>query len=328
MSDTPATMTEGQNIENTDSLDDFSSEFFGQKTEELPAQDQIAGSEQDSKDTSVEPEVKVDDNQTDEEDEAELEQEDKPRKKTVQDRIDEVVRQREDLRRESQAELAALKAEIEKLKTPAQPVEQQAEKTEPDALALKADGTPVYELGEFDPAYIRDLTRHMLTQERERMQKESQEAQQQSAVQIEQTKLQDSWNAKIEEVTKTIPDFVEKGQALLSNFSNLEPNYAAYLTQVLQSMDAGPEVLYYLSTHPEEAVQIVNSGAQKATLALGRIESRFINNAAGTPQVRQSKAPAPPPPSTRSRGTNGAFIAVAPDTDDLAAFSSEFFRKK
>lgn len=91
-------------------------------------------------------------------------------------------------------------------------------------------------------------------------------------------------------------------------------------------MEKGPEVLYYLSNHPEEAISIVNSGAQRATLALGRIESRFLQNEQQAPKIKVTQAA--PPPVARARGTNGAFIAVAPDTDDLEAFEKEFFKPR
>jgi len=93
-------------------------------------------------------------------------------------------------------------------------------------------------------------------------------------------------------------------------------------------MDKGPDVLYYLSNHPEEANSIVNSGAQKATLALGRIESRFLKSEQDAPKPKLTKAPAPPPRGAQARGTNGAYIAVAPDTDDLDAFEQEFFKPR
>lgn len=126
------------------------------------------------------------------------------------------------------------------------------------------------------------------------------------------------------------PDFQEKGQALLNGFNHLEPSYAQYLSTVLMSMDKGPDVLYYLSNNPAEATSIVNSGAQKATLALGRIEAKFLEAEAAKvlQKPKTSKAPNPVPPQARTRGSNGAFISVAPDTDDLDAFSQEFFVKK
>lgn len=323
MSETQVT-TEVQ-FEDTDDLDAFEAGFFGQKQPD-PAPTSAETEQDDETQTEVDTTAQTDDEQ----DEAELQEEvpEKPKRKTVQDRIDEVVRQREELKRESQAEMAKLRQEIESLKkgtTAAAPQVEKPEEPKPDALGK--DGEPVYALGEFDPQYIRDLTRFTLNEERTKVEAEMAESQRQTAVQQEQQTLQSAWNGKVTEATKEYPDFVEKGQAMLNNFNDLDQGYAGYLTSVLMSMDKGPEVLYYLANHPDEAISIVNSGAQKATLALGRIESQFLQN--GQQQAQTVKVTrAAPPPVARARGTNGAFVAVAPDTDDLDAFEREFFKPR
>jgi len=322
MSETEVT-TEVQ-FEDSDDLDVFEAGFFGQKSKvEVKVEPTSSTTEQETSD-----ETDVDTTtQTDEEDEAELQKvvDETPKKKTVQDRIDEVVRQREDIRREAAAEVAKLRQEVEDLKKGLNPVKPVVEAAEPKPDALDKDGNAIYGLGEFDPQYIRDLTRFTLNEERAKADAETAQAQRQTAMQQEQQTLQTSWNTKLSEATKEYPDLTEKGQALLANFNNLDPNYAGYLSTVLMSMDKGPDVLYYLSNHPEEATAIVNSGAQKATLALGRIEARFLQDEQVAPKPRVSKAPPPPPKNVQARGTNGAFIEVAPDTDDLDAFSKAFF---
>jgi hypothetical protein len=320
MSETETT-TEFQ-FDNSDDLDVFSAGFFGQKpAESTPTK--VETEQEEVVEAPVEAEA-----QTDEEDEAELQEEVKeaPKKKTVQDRIDEVVRQREELKRESERQLNELRAEIEKLKTPATATTAPVA-AEPQPDAVDKDGNPVYGLGEFDPQYIRDLTRFTLNQERAKVEAEMVQSQRQAAAQAEQQALTSTWNGKLTEATKEYPDLVEKGQALLNGFTDLPPDYAGYLSTVLMQMEHGPDVLYYLSNHPDEARQIVNSGAQKATLALGRIEARFVKSEQETVKPKESKAPPPIPRNVQARGTNGAFIAVAPDTDDLDAFSAEFFKR-
>lgn len=320
MSETEVT-TEAQEVD-TDNLDTFSDDFFGRK----PAEPEKTKPEveQDEEPAKV-PETEA---QTDDEDEAELEQEIKPKKKTVQDRIDEVVRQREELKRDSERQLAELRSEIEKLKKPvtiASPAQVAAEPT-PDAV--DQSGEPVYTLGEFDPQYIRDLTRFTLETERTKVQAEMAETQRAEAAQRQQNELTSTWNTKLENAKTEYPDLVEKGQTLLSGFDNLDPAYAGYLSTILMTMDKGPDVLYYLSNNPEEARTIVNSGAQRATLALGRIEAKFLEADAQKTLAKPKVSKAPPPPAERARGSNGAFISVAGDTEDLDAFSAEFFTKK
>jgi hypothetical protein len=319
------TTTEVQ-FDNTDDLDAFTADFFGEKKADSEQAKPTA--EQDEPEEKTPEDVEAQKDADNEADEAELTEEipDKPKRKTVQDRIDEVVRQREELRRENAAELQKLRDEVAALKKPAGEQVTSQEATEPSPEALDKDGNPIYALGEFDPQYIRDLTRFTLDQERAKVQAETAESQRVADQQKVQQELQSSWNERVTSATEEYPDFVEKGQELLNGFNNLDPNYAGYLSNVLMNMDKGPDVLYYLSNHPEEAAAIVNSGAQKATLALGRIESRFLQSEQDAPKPKITKAPNPP--AVRARGTNGAYTGVAPDTDDLDAFSAEYFRKK
>lgn len=323
-------------------LDAFANEFFGRNSEPEAEAPTSADTEEgeanvvvDEVDATEGAEQGDDEVETDSEDE-DSEVEDEPEepapkpKPTVQDRINELVRQREEakreveaLRQEFEAKLAALKAETPK-------VEPKTETGEPTPDDTKEDGTPKYELGEFDPQYIRDLTKYTLAQERAAQEAQAAEQAQANEAKAAQEVMINSWNEKVTAATTAYPDFMEKGQALLSGFDNLDPGYAQYLSTVLMSMDKGPDVLYYLSNNPAEATSIVNSGAQKATLALGRIEAKFLEAEAikvlQKPKV--SKAPAPAPANARARGSNGAFVSVPPDTDDLDAFTQEFFKKK
>lgn len=335
----------------TDDLDAFTAEFFGRNSEEPEAEastnadtegeaeeveegaePETAEAEQDQEEPGEETE-----SQDQEEEDEEEEQPETPQPKgkpTVQERINELVRQREEAKREGEAKLEALRREFEEKlqalesKGPAKPEPKEAGEPTPDDL--NEDGTLKYELGEFDPQYIRDLTKYTLNQERQALEAQAAEQAQQREAEAARVAMVTTWNEKVEEAQTNYPDFMEKGQELLGGFDNLESGYAQYLSELLMSMDKGPDVLYYLANNPNEAKQIVNSGAQKATLALGRIEAKFIEDAARKTlqKPRHSKAPPPPPAQARARGANGAFVSVAPDTDDLDAFQKEFFAKK
>ena len=325
----------------TEDLDAFTNEFFGQNPapEPEPPTSGVSseeGEEEETPPVAEQGDVKVEPDSQEEDPDSEVEDEEPvaeaPKAKpTVQDRINELVRQREEAKREGDQKLEALRREFEeKLANLAPKPPEKVEAGEPSPDDLKEDGTPKYDLGEFDPAYIRDLTKYTLNAERQQAEARAQEEARQNQERQAQEALITTWNEKVTAATTEYPDFMEKGQALLGNFDNLDSGYAQYLSTVLMSMDKGPDVLYYLSNNPAEAATIVNSGAQKATLALGRIEAKFLeadaNKVLQKPKV--SKAPTPPPPSTRNRGSNGAFVSVAPDTDDLDAFTQEFFKKK
>lgn len=317
--------TDNGTVETTDDLDAFATQLFGQEeiTEE-PTSPEVV--EEEAEQDPVEDEPVEEEDQ-----EEEVVEEPKPAKKTVQERIDELVRQREEAKREGDAKVEQLRKEFEakfaELQKP-QEASKVEEAKEPSPDDVDAEGNPKYSLGEFDPQYVRDLTVFTLNQEKARLQ----EAAKLEAEQAEQTKAQqeltNSWNEKVVAVKETYPDFQEKGQELVNSLQGLDESYGLYLTNLLMSMDKGPDVLYYLATNPEETASIVNSGAQRATLALGRIEAKFLEPKQAPVTKRQSVAPTPPPPQARSRGANGAFISVPPDTDDLDAFTREFFSKK
>lgn len=322
MSETEVT-TEVQ-FESTDDLDTFSTDFFGEKKVDSQAAKHVEVGQDDDSEPS-----EVTEAQTESEDgdnlEAEIPEEQPKKKKTFQDRIDELVRQREDEKRTADARIEKLQKDFEDKLAALNP---QKKSDAPSPTDLAEDGTDKYPAGEFDPAYIRDLTRYEINDARIQAKvREDEDRQKQEQSRAEQA-LTSSWNEKVEPAKERYPDFQEKGQELVNKFGNLEPSYAQYLTNLLMSMDQGPDVLYYLSSNPDEAVSIVNSGAQKATLALGRIEAKFIE----AEQVKKAAKPkvtkAPPPPPVQARGTGGGSHTIEPDTDDLDAFTAAFYRKK
>jgi hypothetical protein len=333
MSETLVTTTEVQ-FDNNDDLDAFTTDFFGQKkvdTEQASSKHTIQGvdAEQDVVEEAEVEETEAQKTEVDPNEDPEAEyKEAPPKKKTVQDRIDELVRQREDTKREAAAEIERLRKEFEEFKQRSTPQEAVKKSAEPTPNDLKEDGTPKYDLGEFDPQYIRDLTRYTLDQERSqaalRAEEEAKVRQETEAREA----LTSEWNQRVKAAEAEYPDFMEKGQTLLAGFNNLDQGYAGYLSTVLMSMEKGPDVLYYLSNHPEEAVKIVNSGAQKATLALGRIEAKFLEADAQKQVAKPRISKAPPPSPVQSRGTAAGHLKVEPDTDDLDAFSKEFFVRR
>lgn len=313
----------------TDDLDAFTSEFYGQNTQaeaDPPAsgdtEDEVE-TEQDEAGEVVESEEETNDEVVEDEPEPEAP---KP-KPTVQDRINELVRQREEAKREVEALRREFEEKLAQL-APKQP--EKVEPGEPKPDDVLEDGTPKYDLGEFDPQYIRDLTKYTLEQERKVSEQVAAERAKEAEAREYQEALVSTWNEKVESAKTSYPDFMEKGQELLNGFTGLDESYATYLSTVLMSMDKGPDVLYYLASNPAEAVTIVNSGAQRATLALGRIEAKFLEADANKvlAKPKTSKAPTPPPPQARARGSNGAYVSVAPDTDNLEDFEAAFFAKK
>lgn len=324
---------------NLDDLDLFSNDFFGQK--ESPEGAANPSVTEDPEDTS-----KIDNNaptlnpegddpedingtEGDEGNEpSDPEPVDKPagKKNRFQERIDELTGKI----RSGERDREALLERIAKLEEKQAPVQQKQptinEGPQPDDVA--EDGSDKYPLGELDPQYIRDLTRHTLKVEREAMLREEAERASEAELQKEKTKLQEEWNAKLGPAQERYPDFRERGEKLLEQFSDLEPKYGEYLAAVLMSMDHGTDVLYYLASNPDEARAIVQSNATKATLTLGRLEAQFaaLDNKPTTTRPKVTKAPQPP--AHINKGSALASAEVADDTDDLDAFASKFFKKR
>jgi hypothetical protein len=312
-------------ITDTTDLDAFSADFFGTAKPDTPEvdpsnDDADTSSEDDTlatneaEDTS---EAQTDDNEVDD---TPVE---KPKKQTAQERISELTR----ARREAERRAEELQRKLEELQTPKSAPATEPEPTVAGAPApddVNEDGTDKYALGEFDPAFIADLTRYNINKmyaekEAEQQQKLAEKAQKQEA---EQAVVE--WEGRLQEAEKgDIPDIRDKTVTIVEEFSDLDTGYGDYLASVLMSMDKGTQVISYLADNLEEARAIVALGPQKATIALGRIEARFITPEQGK-TVKPKVTTAPEPPKQFNRGAGGKFT-VPDDTDDLDAFEAKFF---
>lgn len=332
-------------VTNTDSdLDSFSAEFFGQnQPEQEPAsseeetnevEDDGAGEADeapaltDTTDGDDDTPANEDDSDEGESEEPEGSEDPKPKKNRFQERIDELTSARREAERENKAlreEFENLKKQLEQNKEPT-PTKEVSEGPQPSDL--NEDGTEKYPLGEFDPQYIRDLTKFALEQERIALREREQfEAEQRKADEA-RAALQASWQEKLGPAQERYPDFMDKGQQLVDSFSDLDPAYSEYLTNTLMSMEYGPDVLYYLSNNPDEARKIVNSGAINATVSLGRIEAKFAFAQEEKQKARPRVSQAPTPPTHVNKGSAVATIDIPVDTDDLEAFEKVFLKKK
>lgn len=324
---------------NTDDLAAFSAEFFNPQADK-PAEENTEVVADVLEDSTAEAEAEAlgDDTPAPEATEAEgeadeegdkLEKVEPKKKQTFQERINQKTEETRLARDEAAREKAARIALEEKLAALEagrvdKPVVKKVEKKEPAPDDVDGDGNPVYPLGEFDPKFATDFIKHRLDVERqERLEQEKVEKEQAKAAAQQEQALAE-WNEKLVPAQERYPDFQERGQDLIEAFSGLDEQYGDYLVSTIMAMDAGPDVLYYLSTNLDEASKIVSMGAAKATLALGRIEAKF-DTAAEEPKPRISSAPPPPP---ANKGSTASKPTIAPDTDDLAAFKEMFFKSR
>ena len=160
---------------------------------------------------------------------------------------------------------------------------------------------------------------------REVMLQREQEETQQRQIQQAQQELQAAWGEKLDTARERYPDFNEKGQELIDSLGEIDQQYGEYLSTTIMEMDHGAEVLYYLASNPEEARDIIASGAKRATIALGRLEARFEEGSAEKPKARPKVSKAPPPPPKNKGSAVAAGTTVRGDEDDLDAVARALF---
>lgn len=304
--------------------EDFARDLLGQGTQ-APA-----SAEAEPEET---PEVELDASNTndevtqDDEDDTPQEQETdqapKPKKKTAQERINELVGKQ----REAERKLEEAQKRIEELT--AKSTAATKEQVGPTPDDKNEDGTEKYPLGEFDANYIRDLTRFEYSRAKEEAEIEQKLAAEKAKVQeiedAQQADVQAAWNEELQSAQERYPDFMEVAQDFVSTIEKVIPeDFGAYLSEVIKQMDNGTEVLYYLANNQEEAGDILAAGPVKATLSLGAISKRLNKASPEAEVVNPTKAP---PPPKYNKGTAGATGKVRPDTDDLTKFAREFFKK-
>lgn len=281
-------------------------------------EDSTAAQEDETPETEVESDE--DPEESDEAPEDEAPEDHKKGKKSARERINEVIAQRRQAERERDAERTqreALEARIRALeegKTKPAPDSDKPTYTpagdefglkEPTADDVGDDGQPKYPLGEFDPRFVRDLSRYDRAVERAYEAKVAAEQATQTAAQREAEALFVEWNQKVAAAEATSPDIRQKAESLEETFKDVPAEHGQALAQTIMSLDNGPFVLEYLADNLDEADRIVRMPLQKALIQLGRLDGLFIEEPKAPP-VKATKAPPPPAALARGRGTPSA----------------------
>jgi len=324
----------------TDDLDAFDTMFHGHETpiedtkepassEEEVVEDDADANELEDDTLANEDEANEDGSEDGEDDdEVDPEPDPKPKKNRFQDRIDELTAKAREAERREKALEARLNDILEKVTPKAEAAPEKVEAFNgPSPDALNEDGTDKYPLGEFDPLYIRDLTRYTIAEETKAYKEAETER---TKIQEEETakvQLAQEWTGKLQDATEKYPDLQEKNYQLVASFEDLEPAYGEYLANTIMTMDNGTDVLYYLANNLEEAGKIAASGPTRATLALGRIGARYELQREEQKERKLKVSNAPTPPPRVNKGA-ASVASVAPDTDDLEAFETLLFPKR
>lgn len=304
-----------------DNLDDFAAELFGSKKEEAPKEtDADDSTEEDSlaTDATVEEEAEPEESETDESEDTEEEKKAfiPKKKKTFQERINEVIARQHELERELEAERA-------KNREPEKAPEKVKEQGPPDANEKLESGEDKYPLGDFDPQYIKDLNLYWSERSFKELDEKRQKEAERTAAEAEHAALQEEWQEKLVGIADVYPDFRDSSTKLEPVFTSVDPGYGEYLAATIMSMDKGPDVLYYLSQNLDEAQRIVEAGPTRATIALGELHAMFR----GQEKKQQKVSQAPEPPTNLNKGRSVAR-EIPDDTDDLDAFEKKFFKKR
>lgn len=200
------------------------------------------------------------------------EQKEVRRKKGVQERINELTREKYEKAREAEE----LRQRLEQIQA------QQFKAQAPSAEPTLADYG--YDEGAYRQAVIAYAQNEALRAQQEQIE---QYRQQQEQVE-QQRKYQEIFSEhqrREERFMKEAPDYQESVDYLTRSV-----RYDPALVEVIGTSDKSPEILYHLATHFEEAVRLAEMPLHLATAHLVRLEQKL-----SAPKKPVSQAPAPPP---------------------------------
>lgn len=208
----------------------------------------------------------------------------KPKRSGVQERIDELTRdkytllQDRDYWRQKALEVEKPKAEPEK------------PPTKPKSEDFLGDTDSYVEaLSQYTEQLVEWKTKQA-TKELTERQKAELEARKKAESQQE---VQTRWMTKVEEARAKLDSF--DAIALNPNISVNET-----MAEVIMASDTGPDILYHLGKFPEKAARIAAMAPAQAAAALGRLEAEVLK-----PPKPPKASNAPPPPKPVEAGSSG-----------------------
>lgn len=248
-----------------------------------------------------------------------------PKKQTVQERINELTR----ARREAERREDDLRRQLEEMRAAPKPAPTPV--APPAAAAAEkgaAKGPPRpddFEYGELDSEYIAAVvdyqTEKRLTEFREALQQDRQQAEAETRQHTVQQKFQQQIEAgrqKHADYDEVVVQGAQAGTWPLSETMAL----------LLVESEVGDDIAYHLASNPDEAENVDRLTPVEQARYFGRLEAKFSavraaatgeGDLSGKPvTTRVPKAPAPIVPA---RGAGGRFQANA-STDDFAAFEA------
>ena len=234
-------------------------------------------------------------NESDAEDEEKVTEEPKP-KPRLEKRIDKIVKEREQARedatreRQKREEIEARLKDLESATKPKAEVNRD-EKPRPDQFVDAFEYAEALADWSAENAVMRARQEDI-----------------ERKVQEERQKVIETWNSRLENVKKDLPDYddmVASSDVVVSD----------QVRDAILESEVGPRILYHLAENPEIAEKISKSSLITALREIGKLEARFEKTEPieVKPVAVKSKAPAPISPL---KGTSSEQ-AVITDTDKM-----------
>jgi len=262
------------------------------------------------------------------------------RKRDLQGRIDELVRDKYTSQRaatEAQNEVARLRQQLEALSgtKPTQDVTPEPVTAPTPAVVdpePKSEDFDTFE--EFTKAtakwYAKEARRQFEAEQQEARQKwESQERERQRAAYEQQARqsndqLLSAHYARVDAIKAEIPDFDD----VIDQSADME--LPPPMRSVILNEELGPRIMYYLAQHPEECDRIAKLPPTPQLVAMGKIMTRIERDLesaepaeAPAPKVAPKKTVAAPsklPPPIKTVGTGSATPSVKLEDMDFATY--------
>lgn len=181
---------------------------------------------------------------------------------------------------------------------------------------IEAEPKPeVYEAGEFDPQYHRDVAAYAARQEFAKL--NAQSAKQQQAQQRGQAS---------QEFMGKLGEFMSRGEdAGYEDFQETVTDPALKISQALGTLivdsELGPRIAYEMATDPKEARKVSQMSAVQQAAWFGRREAQLSSAApdAGAQDTARKATKSPKPLSDIEHG-GSASTPATPSTNDFASF--------
>ena len=247
-------------------------EFYAQKLGLAPAES--ASEAEVAEKQQAEPELEADGSEPEAKEEAKPQDEPKKQNPKLERRFSEITKQREEARREAEAERQR-RVELEQRLAA---LEQQKPKQE----FVDEEPQPSQFQDAFE--YAKALAEYTADKRIEEMKRQEAEAQKAA----ERQKMIESWTQKVEQAKSELPDFddmVASSDVVVSDD----------IRDAILESDVGPKILYHLAENSEFAKKVAGMPTRAALKEIGKLEARFEAKAEEKP-VAKSKAPAPVTP--------------------------------